>query len=243
MMLEESKPRITQADLQGIPDFDFYRPVFSPWLGYGEFSAFYQEARPFTLVSADRCYILFSLALQSLHLDGHWYEAGVYKGGTAAMLTKILNEKGGTKQKELHLFDSFEGMPETAGIDLVQKGNFNDTSLEEVESRIDSAAPNFRKVSFHKGFVPLTFRGLESHRISFANIDVDIYQAVKDCCDFIYPRLQNGGIMVFDDYGFQTCPGARKAVDEFFLNKHEVPLILPTGQAVVIRVRLDSVTN
>ena len=45
--------------------------------------------------------------------------------------------------------------------------------------------------------------------------------------------------MIFDDYGFPSCPGARRAVDEFFLDKHEIPLILATGQAVVFRVRYD----
>jgi O-methyltransferase len=39
--------------------------------------------------------------------------------------------------------------------------------------------------------------------------------------------------MVFDDYGTPTCPGARLAVDEFFADKNENPLIIPTGQAVV----------
>ena len=43
--------------------------------------------------------------------------------------------------------------------------------------------------------------------------------------------------MVFDDYGFSSSPDARKAVDDFFREKNEVPLVLPTGQAVVFRWR------
>lgn len=39
--------------------------------------------------------------------------------------------------------------------------------------------------------------------------------------------------MLFDDYGFPTCPGARQAVDEFFDDKPETPLVLPTKQAIV----------
>ena len=72
--------------------------------------------------------------------------------------------------------------------------------------------------------------------IALAHVDVDIYRSVWDCCEFIYPRLQVGGAMVFDDYGFPTCPGARKAVDEFFRNKPETPIILGTGQALAIRL-------
>jgi O-methyltransferase len=42
--------------------------------------------------------------------------------------------------------------------------------------------------------------------------------------------------MVFDDYGFLTCPGAKKAVDEFFSDKREYPCYLPTGQAIVTKL-------
>jgi len=42
--------------------------------------------------------------------------------------------------------------------------------------------------------------------------------------------------MIFDDYGFPTCPGAQQAVDEFFEDKPEVPLVLTTGQALVFKL-------
>ncbi len=136
----------------------------------------------------------------------------------------------------LHLFDTFAGMPETDTIhDLHQEGDFADTSLEAVLKHVNSAVRNASFINFHQGYIPDTFSGLEQHEIAFAHIDVDIYKAIHDCCDFIYPRLQNGGFIVFDDYGFGSCPGARTAVNEFFSDKPEQPLILPTGQAIVFR--------
>jgi 2-polyprenyl-3-methyl-5-hydroxy-6-metoxy-1,4-benzoquinol methylase len=42
--------------------------------------------------------------------------------------------------------------------------------------------------------------------------------------------------MLFDDYGFATCPGARLAVNEFFVDKPERIIELPTGQAFVIKI-------
>ena len=91
-------------------------------------------------------------------------------------------------------------------------------------------------VSFHKGFIPDTFAGLEKSKIAFAHIDVDIYQSVSDCCQFLYPLLVPGGVLIFDDYGLPTCPGARLAVDCFFTAKAETPIVLPTGQAIVIKL-------
>ncbi len=42
--------------------------------------------------------------------------------------------------------------------------------------------------------------------------------------------------MVFDDYGFLSCPGAKEAVDAFFTDKPEQPLYLSTAQAVVFKL-------
>lgn len=233
-----SQSRTEQTE---IPDSAFYRPfntetvsVFSPWLGYGAFSARYREIQAHTLVSPDRCHVLCSLATQAKSLDGHWYECGVFRGGTAMMLARLLVEGLDGSEKKLHLFDTFEGMPETdKDFDLHSNGDFASCSVDQVKQRIKRIAPNASEI--HQGFIPDTFSGLESHRISFAHIDVDILRSILDCCEFIYPRLESGGFMIFDDYGFKSCPGARKAVDEFFSDKPEFPLILPTGQAVVFK--------
>jgi hypothetical protein len=43
--------------------------------------------------------------------------------------------------------------------------------------------------------------------------------------------------MVFDDYGFPHYrDAARKAVDEFFADKAERPIVLGTGQCVVLKL-------
>ena len=44
-----------------------------------------------------------------------------------------------------------------------------------------------------------------------------------------------GGILLFDDYGDHSCPGAKIAVDQFFDDKSEYPIYLPTGQCVVLK--------
>ncbi len=213
-----------------LPDKALYQPLFSPWLGGGEFGSIISMVSPYSLVSPDRVWILYTLALQARHLAGDFWECGVYKGGTAMMLAKVMADTSG---KRLCLFDTFEGMPETdPDRDYHRKGDFSDTSLNAVRARVGNAA----NIVYHSGFIPDTFQGLENEQIAIAHVDVDIYQSVLDCCNFIYPRLVGGGFFVFDDYGFPSCPGARLAVDSFFADKRECPLVLPTGQAVVVKI-------
>jgi len=42
--------------------------------------------------------------------------------------------------------------------------------------------------------------------------------------------------MVFDDYGYPSCPGARLAADEAFAGLRELPVCLPTGQCLVVKM-------
>lgn len=204
-------------------------PLYFPW-NDGKFTREYESIMPWTLVSKDRCYILATLATQATLLDGEFWECGVYKGGTAMLLSKRV------AGRTLRLFDTFEGMPATdASKDNWHKaGDFSDTSLEEVQSRIQGNA-----VSFHKGLIPETFIDFKSTRITFAHVDVDIYSSIMACCEFIYPRLCVGGFMVFDDYGFDSCLGAKAAVDEFFSERCAIPLVLHTGQAVIFKSKED----
>ncbi len=146
------------------------------------------------------------------------------------MLAKIISDSG--TDKKLFLFDTFAGMPTTdKDHDLHREGDFSDTSVEEVEAFIN--APDIAVL--RKGYIPDTFSGLESRRIAFAHIDVDIYRSVVDSLEFIWPRLSSGGFIVFDDYGLPSCPGALQAVDEFFSRTLVRPLCLHTGQAVVFK--------
>ena len=217
---------------KNIPDFEFYDPVFSPWKGYSDFQRSCQLASSKSLVSNDRLYVLYALAKQCLNIVGEYWECGVYKGGTALLLSDLI--KSSNAKKKLRLFDTFEGMPTTnPDKDLFHnKGDFSDTSIEAISGLFEKTD----NVELHAGYIPDTFKNLDESKIAFAHVDVDIYKSVLDCCNFIYPRLQNGGVIVFDDYGFPSCPGARQAVDEFFKNKKEVPLVLSTGQAVVYKI-------
>jgi O-methyltransferase len=220
-----------------LPDARHYtlsasRPLFRPYKT-DEFRRLYAEVSPYTLVSPDRAHILFSCARQATAVDGDFIECGVYQGGTAMIIQRALRAAGAETRKRLLLFDTFEGMPENdATGDSFRSGEMNDTSYEAVLERV-SAGGN--TVAF-KGVIPATFGAVQDSRFAFAHVDVDIYKSIKDCCEFIYPRLTAGGWMIFDDYGFPSCAGGKRAIDEFFAETPEVPIVLPTGQALVVKL-------
>lgn len=186
----------------------------------------------YTLVDHARCYILYQLAKRAAELPGDLAELGVYKGGTAKLLALTMAPRA---SKTLHLFDTFTGMPPVeAGTDRHSEGDLGDTSMQAVQRTLQGC----ENVQIYPGFFPDTAGPIENSGFCMVHIDADIYQSVMDSCVFFYPRLEKNGIMVFDDYGFRSCPGARKAVDEFFSDKPEHPLYLPSGQSVVMKTSL-----
>jgi O-methyltransferase len=173
-----------------------------------------------------------SLARNAVNLPGDFAECGVWKGGTALLLARVLKDQN---DKKLYLFDSFEGLPEVdrEKDSWFQKGQYSAGSVTAVEDLLRDFQ---RIVNIRPGWIPETFKGLENRRYAFVHIDVDIYQSNLDCCKYFYPRMISGGMMFFDEYAFAAAAGEKQAVDEFFANKPEIPIVLVTGQALVLKL-------
>ena len=207
-----------------IKDADFYRPMLSPWL-MPEWRNRLRADDAHSLLPLHARYNLYCLADQARkRLGGDFAECGVYQGGTAKILANI------ARGRPVHLFDTFSGMPETDAIrDLHKAGDFADTSLEAVREYLSEED----NVNCVMGMIPRSLEAVSERRFAFVHIDLDIYEPIKAACEFFYPRMQPGGILLFDDYGYPSCPGARTAVDEFFSDKPEILFVMITGQCSV----------
>lgn len=208
--------------------------TYSPWFEHW-FQEIYAKIKHHTTVTEDRSYIIYRFCQHCSHLDGDFAECGVYKGGTAFLIAYAQYDRG-IQDKRLHLFDTFTGMPAEAGKDPSKhrENDFGDISLPAIRKYLQ----DFPFIAFCSGFIPETFKTVKDRKFAFVHVDVDLYQTAKDCCNFFYDRMVQGGVMIFDDYGFPRYRFAEKrAVDEFFHDKPETPISLPTGQAIVIKVR------
>jgi len=199
-----------------------------PWDTEPDFLRLANEVVDHTLVDRQRLYMLYQLINQTRRLPGAVAEVGVYRGGTARFMSRML---GGARP--LLLFDTFQGMPEAHPThDFVKRGDFADTSLEKVRAYVGDSP----SVKFYPGLFPDSAASLGGDQtFSLVHVDVDIYASVLSCCDYFFPRMNPGGVIVFDDYGLITCACAKIALDEFCAARGEVAIYLASGQALLFR--------
>lgn len=156
-------------------------------------------------------------------LEGDVVECGVYKGGMSLYLTKLFSNK------KIWLVDSYEGFqsiddglfktnklrdPHDKGYTI--RGSCTGIKLEEVKQLFnDYGEGENPNVNYLKGFVKnsLDPKNCPIKKISLLRIDVDAYSATMEVLEFLYPKVVNGGMIIFDDANIDS---ARFAIEEFF---------------------------
>jgi predicted O-methyltransferase YrrM len=158
-----------------------------------------------SLIDDDRLNVIRRLARSCANVPGDVAEVGVYRGGSAVVISKAL------PNKKVHLFDTFTGQPEDDEHPTGphQKGDFADTNVSDVESFLTGCP-----VKFHVGRFPDTAPN-DDQRYSFVHLDADTLQATVAGLTYFLPRLNKGGVMVFDDWEWERCPGVKEALAKF----------------------------
>jgi len=180
--------------------------------------------------NAHRRYALQQLIRLTDEVDGDTAECGVYKGcGSYIVLQSNINS---ARQRIHHIFDSFDGLSEPNDLDG-KHWQTNDLSI--IEDEVRNNLIEFSNAKFYKGWIPKRFSEIEHKKFSFVHVDVDLYQPTLDSIIFFYDRLSVGGIFVCDDYGFLTCPGATRAIQEYLSSKPEKMIGLSGGGGFFIK--------
>ncbi len=177
--------------------------------------------------AADRRFFLRELLKLVEGLEGDTAEAGTFRGTSSWFICDARKPASSTHWA----FDSFEGLsaPGEAdgrywrGGDLRTGAEIAARVLEDFDARV------------FQGWIPAVFGQAEIEKLVFAHIDVDLYEPTLASLEFFYPLTVSGGLIVCDDYGFTTCPGARQAFDEFMVSRPERIIHCPTGQGFIIK--------
>lgn len=154
------------------------------------------KARAHSVNSDDRLYNLVQAVRQTDRLKGSVFEIGTFSGGSAAIIAETLRESG--SDRKLRLFDSFSGIPASPlGVDHRWTAQFTNVSLAEVKSRFS----DLPFVRVQPGDVTETVPNIEEP-LSLVHFDADTLHATRALVPCLWERLQPGGIILFDDFGF-----------------------------------------
>jgi O-methyltransferase len=178
-----------------------------------------------SLQFAYEAFTVYSFCKAYSGLPGAMAEVGVFQGASAKLLCEA---KGDV---ELHLFDTFGGLPPSSAADKgVHRENQYLCSLESVQDFLKS----YKNVNFHPGLFPDSAKTLPERRFSFVHLDVDLYESTLAGLEYFYPRLITGGVILSHDYSILA--GVRKAFDDFLHDKPERPVQFPSTQCALIKL-------
>jgi O-methyltransferase len=182
-----------------------------------------RSERDMLLLPAEACQVM-SLVEAVSNVPGDLAELGVAGGASAKMIAARAPDR------VLHLFDTFEGLPDPSQNDSTKfkRCQYRHT-LEDVQAYLNS-----RNLRFHKGLFPESAKALPDTRFAFAHLDADLYGSTKAGLEWFYPRMNRGGIVVCHDY--DTSAGVNRAFAEFFADKPEPVFDLVGSQCMFVKL-------
>jgi len=199
------------------------------------------EVSKFTLTSPERIVSLIRAVkhIEKNKIDGDIVECGVWKGGSIMAILKVLKDLN-SFDRNIYLYDTFEGMSEPTEMDESFKGESATTAyltknefwnrieclspLQEVQNNVKTINYPTAKIHFIKGKVEETIPNIKiPDKIAVLRLDTDWYESTLHELEYLFPKLVKGGIIIIDDYGHWQ--GCKKAVDEY-IDKKNLELLL-----------------
>ncbi len=191
----------------------------------------------------ERLYNLAQLLGQTKHIDATVAECGVWRGLSSFILCHYLRaERADFRGNGYRIVDSFRGLSKPGTPDILtdpaltggaprsgQEAGAYAATVEEVRWTLRE----FPAAEIIEGWIPPVLGSLPEDHYRFVHLDVDFHEPTSAAIAYFYPRLRPGGILVCDDYGSLSWPGAKKAVDDYCAAEKTPLLALSTGQAVL----------
>jgi O-methyltransferase len=170
-----------------------------------------------------RAHICTWAATRALALkEGDFVECGVWYG----LLSKVICEYTdfSRQDRNFYLVDAW------GGIDI-----HSNWYVEDIFDVVTSRFEKYKNVHLVRGFVPDILNTIQTQKISYLSIDMNGSVAERAALEFFYKKMVPGGVIYFDDYGWDY-PELRLTVNEFFADKPETLLHFPNGVSIAIKV-------
>ena len=170
-------------------------------------------------------------------ISGSYFEFGVARGLTFIAAYHIA-KRNKSPLKRFYALDSFQGLPKPEGVDRELerfKEGAENWSLQLFKSNLKKSKINMEDIVIYEGWFKDTWTKEEVNKIyeagdvlSIGWVDCDMYQSVKDVLNNIYPLLQQGSVLIFDDwYCYKSDPtkGEQRAAAEFLQDYPDIRFI------------------
>jgi hypothetical protein len=182
------------------------------------YAKLYARYRDYTMIPEGLFLQNLQLCEAFKHIGGDFVECGVWKGGMSAAIAEVLG-----KDRQIHLFDSFEGLPPAKPIDgqealawqqnVKSEAYYDNCTADEGFAIEAMRLAGHGKYQLHKGWFDKTMPGSIQNPIGILRLDGDWYDSIFTCLQNLFPRVSEGGIVVLDDY--YTWDGCAKAVHDY----------------------------
>ena len=195
-----------------------------------------QLIKKYSMNSSLRSWILI-IALKEIfekNIEGDFVETGVWRGGNLILFKKYI-QKYHLKDKKIFGYDTFEGFPEPtindkdfkniSAFEYIKNKKVENFSSYHSKISLDQVKENFIKQTGDSDNLFL-FKGATNDtlqknsnlpdKIAILKLSTCFYESTKFELEIMYEKLQKGGYLIIDDYGWWK--GAKLAFDEFFKN-------------------------
>jgi len=173
-----------------------------------------------------RAHIATWAAKQAARLDGDFIECGVWYGFLSKTICEYIDFELLTN-KTFYLVDTW-GDPNKK--ELNHRG-YPDDVFDIVNERFKA----YSNVKLIRGFIPNVLERITVEKIAYLSIDMNGDFAERKTLEKYYDLMVKGGIIYFDDYGWDY-PKLRQTVDDFFKDKPESLLHFPSGNSIVVKL-------
>lgn len=164
--------------------------------------------------------------------EGSFVELGCHRGAMTLWVRSVLDVLGET-EREIHIYDSFQGLPAPDECDTDYAAEGDLVTSEEV---VLNAHAHWGKKPpvVHAGWFDNTLPKELPEAVAFGYLDGDFYSSIMTSLTYCIPRMAPGGVLVIDDYAdleahpgaWNGLPGVKLACDEYFGDQSPVEAIV-----------------
>jgi O-methyltransferase len=197
-----------------------------------------------TMTAPQKVFALIEATRYTLDSDvpGAIVECGVWRGGSMQAVALALLRRG-VSDRDLHLYDTFEGMPDPTEEDRAVGGRsaaellatrpktsrlWAVADLDDVRAGMAETGYPPERIHYHVGRVEDTIPAEAPDQIALLRLDTDWYESTRHELEHLFDRVPSGGVVIIDDYG--SWEGARRAVDEFIERTGTRLLLVPVAE-------------